>query len=247
GLSRHLRVLEASGLIALDKVFEDRHPKTWVSLTDAGSSALNAELSALRDLIASIGADRVDDDWAAMAFAVLLGDRPESGTARRPSWSDLVTSDVPDGFSLLRDAAIDHNFTLPEGVAEWEGYQMLALALRSHGLRGGHQRSWLHHDDTGQTDRRVYAMVVELGSETAPMAIVDTFAPSTAPVPQIPGIRGYLVDGTDDFAATAVYWLVVGPCLSCVTAQGTESTATELGTTMAIAQHQLLGSYQANP
>src|SRR5579875_1981396 len=66
GLSRHLRVLEAGGLIVLDKVIEERHPKTWVSLTDAGRAALNAELAALRELIASIGTDQADAEGAAM-------------------------------------------------------------------------------------------------------------------------------------------------------------------------------------
>jgi len=247
GLSRHLRVLETNGLVAIDKVIEDRHPKTWVTLTDAGWTTLNAELSALRELISSISSDSVDVARAATMFAILLGDRPKSGASRLTHSSDLVISDVPAGFSLLRDDAIDHNFALPDGVAEWDGYRALALALRSHDLRGGHQRSWLRHDDAGQRESGVYVMAVELGSDAAPLAILDTFAPSTAPLPQIPDVRGYLLAGTGNFAATSVYWLAVGRYLACVTTQGNQSITTELGMTTAIAQHRLLEQLEANP
>lgn len=50
-LGRHLQVLADAGLVNLDKVFEQRRPRTWVTITKAGQSALAAELDILEDLI----------------------------------------------------------------------------------------------------------------------------------------------------------------------------------------------------
>lgn len=53
-LSRHLTTLEAAGYIKLEKVFEDRKPRTWVSATAAGRRALKAEIEALREIVAKV-------------------------------------------------------------------------------------------------------------------------------------------------------------------------------------------------
>ncbi|GII57564.1 hypothetical protein Pth03_59530 [Planotetraspora thailandica] len=50
-LSRHLKVLENSGLIAMRKGYEGRRPRTWVSITSKGKRALDAEVQALRRLV----------------------------------------------------------------------------------------------------------------------------------------------------------------------------------------------------
>ncbi|MEZ7002821.1 transcriptional regulator [Streptomyces sp. AD55] len=50
-LSRHLKVLEESTLITLEKGYSGRRPRTWVSLTRDGAQALDAELRALRALV----------------------------------------------------------------------------------------------------------------------------------------------------------------------------------------------------
>ncbi|MDX3246176.1 transcriptional regulator [Streptomyces sp. ME18-1-4] len=50
-LSRHLRVLEESGLIGIEKGYAGRRPRTWISLTREGAQALDAELRALRALV----------------------------------------------------------------------------------------------------------------------------------------------------------------------------------------------------
>ena len=56
-LSRHLQVLEEAGLVKVDKQFEGRRPRTWLSVTPSGRKALADELRALRELI-----DRVNGD-----------------------------------------------------------------------------------------------------------------------------------------------------------------------------------------
>lgn len=50
-LGRHLQVLADAGLVKLDKVFEQRRPRTWVTITKAGRAALTTELEILEDLI----------------------------------------------------------------------------------------------------------------------------------------------------------------------------------------------------
>jgi DNA-binding MarR family transcriptional regulator len=50
-LSRHLTVLEEAGLIQVAKGYEGKRPRTWVSITGDGRSALAAELAALTELL----------------------------------------------------------------------------------------------------------------------------------------------------------------------------------------------------
>lgn len=54
-LSRHLRVLEEAGLVTVEKGYEGRRPRTWVSATKAGRRALANEISALRELMERVG------------------------------------------------------------------------------------------------------------------------------------------------------------------------------------------------
>ncbi|MFE4978018.1 winged helix-turn-helix domain-containing protein [Kitasatospora sp. NPDC056651] len=55
-LSRHLKVLEASGLVTVAKGYAGRRPRTWVSLTPRGADALDRELRALRELVRRLDA-----------------------------------------------------------------------------------------------------------------------------------------------------------------------------------------------
>ncbi len=57
-LSRHLQVLEEAGLVKLEKVFEGKRPRTWVSITKAGRSAFQAELASLQALMGSLEGGR---------------------------------------------------------------------------------------------------------------------------------------------------------------------------------------------
>lgn len=51
-LSRHLTVLVEAGLLDMEKGYDGKRPKTWVSITRAGRKALADEIAALRALIA---------------------------------------------------------------------------------------------------------------------------------------------------------------------------------------------------
>ena len=50
-LSTHLTVLEDAGLIRVEKGYEGRRPRTWVSITSEGRAALAAEMDALTRLV----------------------------------------------------------------------------------------------------------------------------------------------------------------------------------------------------
>lgn len=53
-LSQHLRILEGAGLISIDKVFEGRRPRTWVSITRNGRRALRQEIASLKAIVSRV-------------------------------------------------------------------------------------------------------------------------------------------------------------------------------------------------
>ncbi|MFS0695718.1 winged helix-turn-helix domain-containing protein [Streptomyces nitrosporeus] len=74
-LSRHLKVLEESGLIAVEKGYAGRRPRTWIMLTGEGARALDDELRALRALVHRLEAS---------GAVPVSGPRPVSGAAPLP-------------------------------------------------------------------------------------------------------------------------------------------------------------------
>jgi DNA-binding MarR family transcriptional regulator len=54
-LSQHLGVLENAGLITIEKGYEGKRARTWVSLTKAGRAALRDEIARLKRLINQVG------------------------------------------------------------------------------------------------------------------------------------------------------------------------------------------------
>lgn len=50
-LGRHLEVLAVEGLVEATKGYEGKRPRTWVAITAAGRAALDAELTALKELV----------------------------------------------------------------------------------------------------------------------------------------------------------------------------------------------------
>ncbi len=53
-LSRNLRVLEEHGYVRIEKTFENRRPRTWVSATPEGLRVLHDEVTALREVITRV-------------------------------------------------------------------------------------------------------------------------------------------------------------------------------------------------
>ena len=51
-LSRHLTALEEAGYVLIDKVFERKRARTWLSLTPIGQQAFRAHVAALQRLVA---------------------------------------------------------------------------------------------------------------------------------------------------------------------------------------------------
>lgn len=56
-LSTHLTVLEDAGLVHVEKGYEGRRPRTWVSITKKGRAALAAEMDALARLVSQLNGD----------------------------------------------------------------------------------------------------------------------------------------------------------------------------------------------
>lgn len=53
-LSKHLSVLEEAALIEVEKGYEGRRGRTWITLTAAGATALADEIARLKQLIARV-------------------------------------------------------------------------------------------------------------------------------------------------------------------------------------------------
>lgn len=53
-LSKHLTVLEGAGLVQIEKGYAGKRARTWITLTDAGTAALNDEVARLKQLIARV-------------------------------------------------------------------------------------------------------------------------------------------------------------------------------------------------
>lgn len=53
-LSQHIAVLESAGLIKVEKGYEGKRARTWVSLTKAGDTALRVEIEHLKRLIGQV-------------------------------------------------------------------------------------------------------------------------------------------------------------------------------------------------
>jgi DNA-binding MarR family transcriptional regulator len=56
-LSRNMTVLETAGFISIEKAFEGRRPRTWITITPAGREALAAEIQALREIVQAVESD----------------------------------------------------------------------------------------------------------------------------------------------------------------------------------------------
>jgi DNA-binding MarR family transcriptional regulator len=59
-LSQHLNVLEAAGMITVEKGYEGKRARTWIAVTKVGRVALREEIKQLKLLISQIeGTDRL--------------------------------------------------------------------------------------------------------------------------------------------------------------------------------------------
>jgi DNA-binding MarR family transcriptional regulator len=50
-LSQHLSALEIAGLISIEKGYEGKRARTWISITKFGKQALKAEIAQLKRLV----------------------------------------------------------------------------------------------------------------------------------------------------------------------------------------------------
>jgi DNA-binding MarR family transcriptional regulator len=57
-LSSNIQTLEQAGLVAVEKTFERRRPRTWVRATPAGRKALADEIAVLEGIVARVNGAR---------------------------------------------------------------------------------------------------------------------------------------------------------------------------------------------
>ena len=61
-LSRHIGILEEAGMVKVEKGYEGKRPRTWVSITTEGRQALAEELAVLKALVAGVERNRTQVD-----------------------------------------------------------------------------------------------------------------------------------------------------------------------------------------
>ena len=61
-LSRHIGILEEAGMVTVEKGYEGKRPRTWVSITTGGRQALAEELAVLKALVAGVERNRTQVD-----------------------------------------------------------------------------------------------------------------------------------------------------------------------------------------
>lgn len=236
GLSRHLGVLEQHDYIVTEKVFENRRPRTWVRMTEAGADAFREEQELLAKLLASASHEtratgtgyEGEDPTAAMAivFAALLADDDTGNeTAVDGSGAD-ASADSADHSTLMPTAPviagqrtdpvasgpISARYQFPSDYTDF-GFEQREqrLMLVSHGLRGGWITTWHVNRRERDGDVMAHVMVVELAGASDCEAILAVMGAPTVALPGVPGARGYLLPAAEDGApSTAVAWFSVG-------------------------------------
>lgn len=71
-LGQHLNVLENAELVHIEKGYEGKRPRTWVTLTPAGQAALRQEITHLKQLIQQV--DHAPPEDAAPPMPAPAGD-----------------------------------------------------------------------------------------------------------------------------------------------------------------------------
>lgn len=59
-LSRHLEILAGQGLVHITKGYEGKRPRTWAEITEFGSDALAAQVSAMKEIVRRVERGQVD-------------------------------------------------------------------------------------------------------------------------------------------------------------------------------------------
>jgi DNA-binding MarR family transcriptional regulator len=255
-LSRHLGVLEEHGYITSEKVFENRRPRTWVSITEAGVRALDEEREILSKMLAAAGDSGAQGDdltsIVTIAFASLLADeedRGESATADLPSdsssgvpFSALVPADpapiVEHGGRPAAHGPISARYEFPPTHRQFgEEQRAQRLMMLSHGLRGGWVSSWRIGDGESNAVLAVHMMILELGGAADARSILSVMGDSSLPLASLPESRGYLIPDTraDLSAAPAAArqavtcaWFALGAHLALTVLTGQRDLAVEL-------------------
>lgn len=238
GLSRHLGVLERHELIATDKVFEDRRPRTWVRLTAAGADAFREEQALLAELLVSASDktegdgtdDRGDDRTAVMAIvfaALLAGDETSAKQTDRSTLIPAVSMIAGRQAEQVASGPISARYEFPDEYADFGREQReQRLMMMSHGLLGGRIVTWevAGNDQEGPIAAQV--MVVELADAADCEAILAVMGEPTVSLSGQGGVRGYLLPAAEvGGSVTALAWFSDGRRLASVVVVADDAVA----------------------
>ena len=238
GLSRHLGVLEQHGLIATDKVFKDRRPRTWVRLTPAGADAFQEEQALLTELLTSTSDktdgdgidDHGDDRTAVMAIvfaALLAGDETSSKETDHSTLVPPVSIIAGRRAEQVASGPISARYEFPDEYADFGREQReQRLMMMSHGLLGGRIVTWEVTGNDQEGEIAAQAMVVELADAADCEAILAVMGEPTVSLPGQGGVRGYLLPAAEEGGAvTALAWFYDGRRLASVIVVAADAVA----------------------
>jgi DNA-binding MarR family transcriptional regulator len=218
GLGRHLKVLADAGFVELTKTFQDNRPRTDVTLTDTGRTALETEANALAELIGGLDLDDI------FAFPAGHGRRFRASTRA----GELILSETFAPYYVAEQWPLGPDFALPDGFAPWPSYPAQRATFLSHGLLGAHLRRWT----TVTKQEWINMLLLEFADEDAPERIMAGLAESTVYVPGYLPVRAY------QLRSSCVLWLRRGSFLCCIAVTG--EAAQNRANTLARDQYRLL-------
>jgi DNA-binding MarR family transcriptional regulator len=137
-LSRHLGVLEAAGMVTMEKTFRDRRPLTLVTLTPHGRASLDDEFAVIEEV--------------ARARAATAESSP-SRFSPDAQWRPFVNGRVPAELVPAGEGPIGPDAALPAELAGWDDWaadETRRAAYRARGLRGGYARGWTRADGSSR-------------------------------------------------------------------------------------------------
>lgn len=238
GLSRHLGVLEQHELIATDKVFQDRRPRTWVRLTAAGADAFREEQALLTELLTSTSdkteGERTDDHGddrtvvMAIVFAALLaGDETSVKQADHSTLVPSVSMIAGRRADQVASGPISARYEFPDEYADFGREQReQRLMMMSHGLLGGQIVTWEVAGNDQEGPIAAHVMVVELADAADCEAILAVMGEPTLSLSGPKVVRSYLLPAAEvGGSVTALAWFSDGRYLVSVVVLAADDVA----------------------
>jgi hypothetical protein len=224
-VGRYINALEEAGLVEVQRTWEDKRPRSWISLTTAGREALAAHLESMSALIErfdSAAGERQKPGGAHReALAVLFAMSASTDYALAPTptteeggggiegLKSAVLDDPPGEFTFLGGGPISRFFEFPRipGLNERfsPSFERVQRIFLDRGLTGGYALGWAR-EASAASQVNVAARVFELASTDSAASVVDVVSWSDGLDTGVPGARTNVHKNADGSSmATAVF------------------------------------------